>query len=121
MGWSLGYDENWKRHIGYGVPAECDHPACKERIDRGLAYVCKGEEPYGGEGCGLYFCGAHLSIDGCDRCRAGKEPFEAKPDVPEWIKHVLTDESWAEWRRLNPDQVARMKPTTANDGKAKNG
>ena len=47
MGWSLGYDRNWKRDVGYGVPAICDDPECTEEIDRGLSYVCGGE-PYGG-------------------------------------------------------------------------
>ncbi|HEV7521417.1 MAG TPA: hypothetical protein VGP89_09990, partial [Candidatus Angelobacter sp.] len=60
MGWSLGFDSNWQRDIGYGVPAYCDHPKCNKKIDRGLSYVCGGE-PYGGElGCGLYFCSEHL-------------------------------------------------------------
>lgn len=54
MGWSIGYDSKWKRDIGYGVPAWCDHPGCIEEIYRGLSHVCGGE-PYGGErGCGLY-------------------------------------------------------------------
>ena len=48
MGWSIGYDSNWDRDIGYGVPAYCDHPDCNEEIDRGLSYVCGGE-PYGGD------------------------------------------------------------------------
>lgn len=39
MGWSVGFDENWQRDIGYGVPAYCDHPQCKAEIDRGLDYV----------------------------------------------------------------------------------
>ena len=46
MSWTVGYDENWKRDIGYGVPSICDHPGCTARIDRGLSYVCGGE-PYG--------------------------------------------------------------------------
>ncbi len=37
MGWSIGYDDNWKRDIGYGVRATCDHPACNAKIDRGLS------------------------------------------------------------------------------------
>lgn len=54
MGWSIGYDERWKRDIGYGVPATCDHPGCEEKIDRGLSCVCANQQPYGGEhGCGL--------------------------------------------------------------------
>jgi hypothetical protein len=60
MGWAIGYDDNWDRDIGYGVPGECDAPGCHARIDRGLGYVCGGQ-PYGGEkGCGLFFCGKHL-------------------------------------------------------------
>ncbi len=105
MSWSIGYDENWKRDIGYGVPAYCDHPQCKAEIDRGLSYVCGGE-PYGGDrGCGLYFCDAHLSGGSgpgvyqlCSRCRHHKKPFEAKPDHPEWVHHKATDPSWQEWR-----------------------
>lgn len=104
MGWSLGYDEHWKRDIGYGVPAWCDHPACSVKIDRGLAHVCGGQ-PYGGEfGCGLYFCGNHLFIDVgpqlCERCDNHDDlpPFDAKPDHPKWLHHKATDPSWAEWR-----------------------
>lgn len=105
MGWSIGYDEQWKRDIGYGVPAWCDHPDCDEVIDRGLAYVCGGE-PFGGDaGCGLYFCEIHKgfydpSVERlvCERCRTRDKPFEAKPDHPDWINHKATDPSWAAWR-----------------------
>lgn len=114
MGWSIGYDDNWKRDIGYGVPAYCDHPDCNEVIDRGLSYVCGGH-PFGGErGCGLYFCGKHLYLHGrlpqlCDRCCPRiKKPFKAKPDHPEWIKWKLTDESWQQWREENPDEVIKL-------------
>ena len=124
MGWAIGYDENWGRDIGYGVPAWCDHYRCNAEIDRGLGYVCGGE-PYGGEvGCGLFFCGEHLLyarekevvVDGfvrtvcvqvCPRCAAYKPPYKhPKPDHPEWIKHKLADPSWATWRAENPDWVA---------------
>ena len=101
MGWSIGWDDNWKRDIGYGVPSLCDHPECSERIDRGLSYVC-GNEPKGGEhGCGLYFCGKHLfgSNNTCIRCFEDREAFEPKPDLPEWTQHKMTHESWAEWRK----------------------
>ena len=99
MGWSIGYDSNWKRDIGYGVPAICDHPDCDKEIHRGLSHVC-GNAPYGGDtGCGLYFCGKHLTFDSlCDRCLFDLEPFNPKPDVEEWINHKATDPSWAEWR-----------------------
>lgn len=122
MGWSIGFDSNWNRHIGYGVPAQCDHPDCTETIDRGLAYVCGGQ-PYGGEhGCGLYFCGEHMHhapvLDEgeeetddteyrqcCERCRDLEPPFDAKPDIEVWVNHKLTHESWAEWRAENPEWV----------------
>jgi hypothetical protein len=111
MGWAVGYDSNWRRDIGYGVPATCDHPNCDKEIDRGLGYVCGGE-PYGGDqGCGLFFCGEHgggLRGFLCERCTAGAAPFEPKPDRPEWTRHKLTDETWQEWRDANPDEVARL-------------
>lgn len=106
MGWSIGFDSYWNRDIGYGVPAYCDHPKCKTRIDRGLAHVC-GAERYGGEkGCGLYFCGKHQigSWQRCGKCRYYKSPYKAKPDHPTWIKHKMTHESWAEWKKTDPNQ-----------------
>ena len=114
MGWSIGYDDNWQRDIGYGVPATCDHPECNAKIDRGLAHVCGGE-PYGGEdGCGLYFCGAHLLPRRCERCSDRTDDaefvhFEPKPDHPEWIEWKLIDPSWQQWREENRDQVEKMK------------
>lgn len=106
MGWSIGYDVNWKRDVGYGVPAYCDHPDCNEVIDRGLVFVCSGEEPYGGEnGCGLYFCEDHKKYgkegDQCQRCALKKDPYVPKQDHPDWIKHKMTDPSWAKWREEN--------------------
>ncbi|MBF6368398.1 hypothetical protein IU469_22130 [Nocardia puris] len=115
MSWAVGYDTNWRRDIGYGVPATCDHPGCGEGIDRGLYFVCCGEEPRGGEhGCGLYFCGQHLRYGDddlparCERCQAGADPFAPTPDVPEWINHKLTDPSWQRWRDEHPDEVAAL-------------
>lgn len=112
MGWSIGWDNNWKRDIGYGVPAMCDAPDCSEEIDRGLGYVCGGQEPYGGEyGCGLYFCSKHSFYhkfrgadrmgEYCKRCVTHKPPYDAKPDIKEWVDFKNTDPSWAEWREKN--------------------
>ncbi len=113
MSWSIGYDEKWKRDIGYGVVAYCDHPKCSAVIDRGLAYVC-GNEHGGGDselGCGLYFCPEHQR-DGFQRCpkcaRYDHKPYKAKPDHPDWIKHKLTDKSWQQWRDENPSEVAKL-------------
>lgn len=116
MGWSISYDDRWYRDIGYGVPAECDHPDCRKRIHRGLAYVCGGE-PFGGEeGCGLHFCGKHLFVgvtgktqQVCGRCAHNRKPFKPKPDLRTWVRHKLNDPSWREWREANPDEVAEMR------------
>lgn len=116
MSWAVGYDTTWRRDIGYGVPAICDHPGCGHAIDRGLAYVCGGQ-PYGGDvGCGLYFCREHLIIGVeevagaqiCERCRDENPPFEPTPDSPAWIEWKLTDDSWAPWRAENPELVAAI-------------
>ena len=112
MSWAVGYDNKWKRDIGYGVPAFCDHAGCGEIIDRGLAHVCGGE-PYGGEtGCGLYFCGKHHTqgekSNLCCRCMDGRNPFKATKDHADWIKHKLTDPSWKAWRLENPEACAAL-------------
>lgn len=119
MGWSIGFDTNWNRDIGYGVPAYCDHPGCPAEINRGLAYVCGGQ-PYGGDhGCGLYFCQDHLRTVGkrrehaqvCDRCMKGRgsTSFTPTADHPDWINHKLTDESWQQWRDENPREVELLR------------
>lgn len=116
MGWSIGFDGTWKRDIGYGVVAYCDHPGCITTIDRGLSFVC-GEEPYGGDcGCGLYFCGPHRgNVDRhgharCARCAKAREPFTPKPDHPAWIAFKLRHKSWAVWRAAHPTWVAEVTP-----------
>lgn len=121
MGWSIGFDDNWNRDIGYGVPAYCDHPDCTEQIDRGLAYVCADQQSRGGDGCGLYFCEAHLGYgtpalnNCCERCRDGKEPFTPKPELPEWIQFKMADDSWARWRSENghPEPTPEMRAAAA--------
>jgi hypothetical protein len=122
MGWAVGFDSNWGRDIGYGVPAICDFPGCGVEIDRGLGFVCGGE-PYGGDmGCGLFFCwenghlayaevssGSEQMVQQCPACREGKPPFTAKPDIAEWVNWKLTDPSWQQWRDENPEEVEKMR------------
>lgn len=111
MGWSIGFDDHWNRDIGYGVVAYCDHPECDRTIDRGLAYVCKGQEPRGGDGCGLYFCEDHQAYDGeCERCREGDEPFTPKPEHPHWGWWKMNAKSWDEWRSdLSPKELQKWE------------
>lgn len=118
MGWSIGFDKNWNRDIGYGVPAYCDAPGCMKEIDRGLSFVCGGE-PYGGEyGCGLYFCLAHLWMPSgrrdcsqlCRRCSRWQKPYKRiAPEHPTWLRHKLRDETWRQWRTENPKQVEAIR------------
>ena len=113
MGWAVGTNDN-DRDIGYGVPSICDHPTCKEEIDRGVSYACGYMHDGGERGCGLYFCSNHLSY-GCDtqlceRCYPRiKSPFKEKPDTQDWLNWKLTDESWEDWRKENPDKVNIIK------------
>jgi hypothetical protein len=125
MGWSFGFDSNWNRDVGYGVPAFCDHPGCGKEIDRGLAYVCGGE-PYGGEkGCGLFFCKEHRGFyqkrinkkleyfELCYRCGHYKKPYIPSLEHPEWIKHKLTHKSWEQWRKENAPAVELLKASAS--------
>lgn len=100
MGWSIGYDNKWKRDIGYGVPAYCDHQGCDEEIDRGLGFKCEVEEC----GCNKFYCREH-------RYDTDAHTHDAPPDRwhPLWRDHVLTDESWAKWRQENEDEVAMLQ------------
>lgn len=129
MSWAIGYDEKWKRDVGYGVPGYCDHPVCGDEIDRGLAHVCGGDA-FGGEyGCGLFFCARHLRPAGdkresaplCDRCYHGRwGPYKPTPEREEWIRHKLTDESWAKWRSENPEGVHQLNVQLAAVAAAQN-
>ena len=111
MSWAVGFDSNWGRDVGYGVPATCDQPGCGAKIDRGLGYVCGGQ-PYGGDhGCGLYFCGRHLDEtvpSRCERCYNDEPPFDPSLDVSEWTAHKLTDPSWAQWRAEHAAEIHEM-------------
>lgn len=120
MSWAVGYDERWQRDIGYGVPAYCDYPGCEQEINRGLAYVCCRDRPYGGEhGCGRYYCRRHEMLtweapdcedeDGDEPRCAHPDDAHVSPDHPDWMRHKLTDESWQPWRDENPEMVAALK------------
>jgi hypothetical protein len=112
MGWSVGYDDSRDRDIGYGVPAECESPKCRKKIDRGLSYACGSG--YSDVGCGLYFCDEHRShwyrgFTCCTRCANRRPPYEAKPDLAVWTRHKLEDPSWEQWRNENAVTVTLLK------------
>jgi len=124
MGWAIGYSNG--RDIGYGVPATCDYPTCKKKIDRGVSYCCGDYRS--DDGCWLYFCNRHLSYGDdtngdthqfCDVClfnleqgddwKSYKPQYDAKPDRPIWIRWKLKHSSWKQWREENPEEVERLK------------
>lgn len=128
MGYAV-YPDIWARDYGvdrwagYGVPAICDFVDCNTQIDRGMGYRCEEYTEYtyfdadgqpctsdddwederweDVEGCNLHFCSDHWDHD----IHADSEP---KPDTAEWEAHILSDESWAEWRQDNPAKVEQM-------------
>lgn len=97
------------RWAGYGVLAYCDHSKCNEKINRGVNHICGGvNSEYEDRGCRLHFCEAHLDHRQlCPNCARNRNAFKPKPDHPEWVLHVLTDSSWAEWRKKNPEYAER--------------
>jgi hypothetical protein len=104
MGWSIGWDSENNRDIGYGVPALCDYPGCNEEIDRGLSYRCGNINSDGG--CGLYFCDKHIFHGGkhgqlCERCVKRRKSFSPKPDLLKWTYFKMVDPSWSKWREEN--------------------
>jgi hypothetical protein len=114
MGWAVGWDSDHGRWRGYGVPAYCDAYAkgCREEIDRGLGYVCDAHnggdeddpdfEEFDDLTHTVFVCGQHTCADVDDA--------NLPPEHPEWVEHVLTDDSWAKWREENPASVAALTP-----------
>ena len=96
----MGYAVYWmnNRFQGYGVPAYCDCPGCQEKIDRGLGYQHE-EEDRGAYAPSVFVCNNHQTtpIDEID--------VDCSREHPEWLKHVLTDDSWKQWREENPERV----------------
>ena len=116
MGWAVGWDRDLGRWRGYGVPAYCDAEGCRTEIDRGLSWVAipppenpdedgLEDEDFDDLADGAFFtCSAHRYTD--------VNPAALPPEHPEWVAHVLTDESWAKWRDENPEQVAALTATS---------
>lgn len=115
MGYGVYPDPEHDRWAGYMVPAECDKPGCEKKITRGMDYKCDshagaevdGEYVSVEEGCGLFFCHSHL-YDGAEH-----DGVEAKPDSGEWMRWMLSDDSWEQWRTENPERVATMRELVA--------
>lgn len=106
MGWAVGWDFDHGRHRGYGVPAFCDAKECREEIDRGLGFVCECDEHRDDDlACTIFVCGEHSCAD--------VEESALPPEHPDWLRHVLTDESWENWRDEEPALVETYRAQLA--------
>ena len=97
----MGYGVYWAngRWQGYEIPAFCDYPGCKEEIDRGMGWQHQEDEE---EPPSVFCC--------LDHTLEPIELFEVEEkEHPEWLKHILTDESWKEWRNKEPEIVKKYK------------
>ncbi len=96
----MGYGVYWTngRWQGYGIPAYCDYPGCKEEIDRGMGYAHDKEE-------------MPSSVFCCKKHQEEKlNSFEVEEkEHPEWLNHILTDESWEKWRNEAPEMIEKYK------------
>ena len=94
MGWAYCGEDSEGRPIGYSVEATCDHPDCKEDIDRGLSHVCGGMHGGSEYSCGRYFCDGHLYIVDreyggqlCGECYDRLEKELGKPKIRlRWLR-----------------------------------
>lgn len=98
----MGYQVYWAngRWQGYGVPAYCDHKGCKEEIDRGLGYRHEKDDKFCPD---KFVCKKHSS------CNLKNVEIDLGKEHPEWLRHVLTDESWKQWRKENPKIAENYK------------
>lgn len=115
MGWFIGWDSDYLRWKGYGVPAYCEQPACKRVVDRGIGFLCQR--------CEMTFCGDHKAAGFCERCidveeaesdaqemqgKEGAQPFPLKPEHPHWLSHLRRDRTWAKWR-ADPQNMSQLE------------
>lgn len=129
----MGYAvyERGDRFAGYGVPAYCDFPECLTKIDRGVDYLCESRTVYrffdidSGEEltleeadsgtydvtemeyeepthCDMFFCGQHTDHD------SHGFTWVDKGEHPDWVDHLLDDESWQQWRDENEEEVQKL-------------
>jgi hypothetical protein len=101
MGWAVGWDYEHRRWKGYGVPAFCDAKGCETKIDRGMGWAADRDEEDHEELPNVFTCGNH-TLEDVDEDNLPKEH-------PEWLEHILNDESWAKWRGEEPAFVELYK------------
>lgn len=97
----MGYGLYWEygRWQGYGVPAYCDYPGCHEEVDRGLGYRHEEDQEMPPQ---VFCCAKHSNTP--------LDSFEVESkEHPEWLRWVLTHDSWEQWRQENPETVREYR------------
>lgn len=92
---SIYWNQENQRWHGEIVPAECDYASCHEDITRGIAYQC--ENP--GCDCVYFYCSYHIGTV--------HDTFviDPKGETEEWLRHIITDRSWASFRQERPEVI----------------
>jgi len=103
MSWAVGYDREHERWRGYGVPAYCDVAGCGAEIDRGFGWLCDCIECMDIDELerSIFVCGKHTHAD--------VDEDQLPDEHPDWVRHILTDDSWERWRAENPERVATLR------------
>lgn len=113
MSWANCGQDKDGRPIGYAVLAGCDHPGgCDAKIDRGLSYVCGGMHGGGAEGCGKYFCPAHLHVSDKKQHALCLGCWESV--APERLHKDVRQEAIQRMQEL-PDATPQEQPTDILD------
>jgi len=110
---NMGYAVYWAngRWQGYGVPAYCDYPGCKEEIIRGIGHSIDYVEIGSGMGYAhdeeenypnVFCCSEHQDQE-------LNSFMPEKKEHPKWLNHILTDDSWKQWREKEPEMVLKYK------------
>lgn len=110
----MGYSVYWanKRWQGYGVLAFCDFKDCTKEINRGMGFqnendiqevdedgeIVKSSPP------NTFCCNDHSYSDPDEDCE-----INLNKEHPKWFKHVLTDNSWEQWRKENPETAGKYR------------
>ena len=99
----MGYSVYWAngRWQGYGVIAICDHKKCLTGIDRGLSFQHISDKDNSPPS--VFCCEKH------EYANPGQFELNLDKESPDWLKHVLEDESWEGWRTENPEMVEKYK------------
>lgn len=148
MGYSLYFSDKNNRFQGYNMHAYCDHPGCKNEIDRGMGYVCCGNQDHENS-CGGFYCSEHSELctlitedefEGLEDDEVQEQlehygltempvfdedgyfyhcqhqPIEKDKEHPDWLQHVLTDETWQEWREKEPEMAKHYQELLDKQG-----